>query len=173
VSPLALALCLLCLPFGAGAAAVAQEGKPFTLDQAGIVKYGKGAKWVAKVLPAGAYRCNNGTFGDPYYGTVKECVAYSINAASCSFGDGINVSTGYSITSGAWLSQWCPMPDKTYALQIVAGSVLDAVKGTRCYVESTGLSKERLAKCAPGDVMSLALRSVWEGDAMRIALTAP
>jgi hypothetical protein len=64
---------LLYLPFGAGAATVAQEGKPFTLDQAGRVSYGVGTAWASKDLPAGTYMCGNALFGDPVLGKVKAC----------------------------------------------------------------------------------------------------
>lgn len=49
---------------------VAGEGGRFNAD--GIVRYGAGGSWVQKEL-RGSVGCDNGTFGDPIHGTVKEC----------------------------------------------------------------------------------------------------
>ena len=35
--------------------------------------YGKNSTWVTRPATAPGIACNNATFGDPLYGTVKEC----------------------------------------------------------------------------------------------------
>ena len=50
------------------------EGEQFTLITAAQVRYGAGTVWTApKSVPAGQVDCSNNTFGDPIYGTLKEC----------------------------------------------------------------------------------------------------
>ena len=49
----------------------AKEGQ--TCKCYGKVKYGKHQTWTAERNVHGSIGCNNGVFGDPLYGTVKEC----------------------------------------------------------------------------------------------------
>lgn len=160
-----LALALLLLPAWAGAATVVED-QPFALSRPALVGYGAGAKWTAKLLQPGAYRCDNATFGDPNYGVVKACIGYAINAVVCGIDQGANAAVSYT-TKGAWRSQWCPA-DTGPALHIVAGKWADAPGGVMCYLEAKGSSTEKLAKCAPNSVTSPDLAPTWAGDALRI-----
>jgi hypothetical protein len=147
------------------------EDKPFKLAVPALVGYGAGAKWAAKLLPAGNHKCNNATFGDPAYGVVKACVGYAINTVTCGLEAGTNTDAKVS-TSGVWLSHWCPTSTGT-ALHIVAGTWAATPAAAECYAKAAGSSVDRLKACAPGDVTSAALAPTWSGDAARIFNTRP
>lgn len=50
-----------------------REGASFVLAAAQTVRYGAGASWATKALPAGTHLCGNALFGDPASGSVKSC----------------------------------------------------------------------------------------------------
>jgi hypothetical protein len=167
--PLTLALLL----WSCAATAQTREGADLPISTPSIVKYGQGTKWTAKLLRPGTHKCSNATFGgDPAYGIVKQCITYPVNRTVCELGIGVSVDASYG-TSGAWMSQWCPLKAGGHALHIVAGKWLDAAPGVVCFLKGKGSSTARLALCAPGDVTSADLAPTWSGDALRIANTAP
>ena len=159
-----------CTALAQGQPTVAED-KPFMLSSAALVGYGAGAKWAAKLLPAGTYRCDNRTFGDPNYGVVKACIGFAINAVTCGLESGANTDARVS-TSGVWLSHWCPTTTGT-ALHIVAGTWAAMPAAAECYAKTQGSSVQRLATCAPGDVTGADLASTWSSDALRIFNTRP
>lgn len=164
-----LTLALLLLPLWVGAQI--REDQAFAITAPALVGYGAGAKWTAKLLSAGTYKCGNPLFGDPNYGVVKACVGYSINSVTCGLEAGANTDARVS-TSGVWLSHWCPTSTGT-ALHIVAGTWSATPAAAECYAKTPGSSVDRLKACAPGDVTGAALAGTWSGDAPRIFNTRP
>lgn len=68
-------IALLFLPLSALAqwTKIADENGSATLSAPSTVRYGAGAKWNQKDMPAGLFACTNAVFGDPIEGTVKTC----------------------------------------------------------------------------------------------------
>lgn len=59
---------------------VATEYQQFTLNQATLVRYGTGDRWIEKTFNGTVY-CANGTFGsDPAVGVAKQCQVQSASA---------------------------------------------------------------------------------------------
>ena len=51
----------------------ADENGTCNVSAQSAVVYGKNSTWIGKVANAPSIACNNATFTDPLYGTVKEC----------------------------------------------------------------------------------------------------
>jgi len=60
-------------PQGGAMQMCANENGPCNATGMNVVAYGANNSWNVKTV-TGAFTCNNATFGDPIYGTVKSCL---------------------------------------------------------------------------------------------------
>ena len=82
-------------PQGGAMRMCAPENGPCNATGMNVVAYGANNSWNVKTV-TGAFTCNNATFGDPIYGTVKSCLV----APLASIKPGANENGSFTLPAG-------------------------------------------------------------------------
>ena len=82
-------------PQGGAMRMCAPENGPCNATGMNVVAYGANNSWNVKTV-TGAFTCNNATFGDPIYGTVKSCLV----APLASIKAGANENGSFTLPAG-------------------------------------------------------------------------